>query len=90
MKVISDDYNETLEFAIKESILCFVKNFKDHEGFLEYTDPSTIENINKKISLAGILELFKEFKAQELVDKIDEIAFCQTLLDFSCRDEFLK
>lgn len=78
MRKVSTKFEEELENCLSYLIL----EYKHCDGFMEHTNPTLQTNILKKAHLAGILQLFKGYSTQELLLNLDNVALCQSILEF--------
>jgi len=75
----NDDFLNVLENTKNELIL----NFHDKDGFLAHIDPTNKQNAIKKAMLLGTLTLFNEFRVSDLIDNIDDVVICQSILQLA-------
>lgn len=76
------EVNTNVGLNIEKCLSYLILKHRHLDGFAEHTNPSLQANILKKAYLAGILELFKTFSAQDLLLNLDNVAHCQSILEF--------
>lgn len=78
---------EQLENDIRESLTFLLKETKDKSNFIKYTYPWTKENVLRKLSFRALLEIFPDYKASELIEYYEILAYCQTLIELSSMED---
>jgi hypothetical protein len=74
-----NEFLNVLETTKKELIL----NFQNNDSFSTHIDPLIKKNVLKKAVLLGVLTLFEEFEVKDLIDNIDDVILCQSILELA-------
>lgn len=77
------EINTKFEEELESCLSYLVMKHRHCDGFMEHTNPTLQTNILKKAHLAGILQLFKGYTTQDLLLNLDNVALCQSILEFS-------
>jgi hypothetical protein len=79
--------NDKLKEDICDSMIYFFEKSKNQKNLLQHTAPWTNSNHLKTLSLRAILEIFSDYKASELIDYYESIAYCQRLIELSAMND---
>lgn len=58
-----------------------IVNFRHKDSFSTLIDPLNKKNVLKKAMLLGVLSLFEEFRIKDLIENIDDVVLCQSILE---------